>query len=39
MTLHHKTRVKVCGITRAEDAMAAAALGVDAIGFVFYDKS
>ena len=39
MTLHHKTRVKVCGITRAEDAMTAAALGVDAIGFVFYGKS
>ena len=39
MTLHHKTRVKVCGITRAEDAMTAAALGVDAIGFVFYEKS
>jgi phosphoribosylanthranilate isomerase len=33
------TRVKVCGITRLEDGLAAAKLGVDAIGFVFYPSS
>lgn len=32
-------RVKVCGITRCEDAKAAVQLGVDAIGFVFWSKS
>ncbi len=32
-------RIKVCGITRLEDAMSASGLGVDAIGFIFYEKS
>ena len=33
------TRVKVCGITRVEDAMLAAELGASAIGFIFWRNS
>jgi phosphoribosylanthranilate isomerase len=33
------TRIKICGITRPEDGVAAAELGVDAIGLVFYELS
>lgn len=34
-----RTRVKICGITRAEDLDAAVAAGADAVGFVFYPPS
>jgi phosphoribosylanthranilate isomerase len=39
MDAKHHTRIKVCGITRLEDALVASRLGVDAVGFVFYPKS
>ena len=34
-----RTRVKICGVRRLEDARLASELGADAIGFVFWPAS
>jgi phosphoribosylanthranilate isomerase len=37
--LTHRTRIKICGLTREQDVDAAVAAGADAVGFVMYPKS
>jgi phosphoribosylanthranilate isomerase len=43
MTAHnplaHRTRIKICGMTREQDVDAAVAAGADAVGFVMYPPS
>ncbi|MES2024221.1 MAG: phosphoribosylanthranilate isomerase [Pseudomonadota bacterium] len=35
----HRTRIKICGLTRPQDVHSAIEAGADAVGFVFYPKS
>lgn len=35
----HRTRIKICGLTRESDVDAAVDAGADALGFVLYEKS
>ena len=35
----YRIRIKICGLTRVDEAEGCAELGADAIGFVFFPKS
>lgn len=37
--MHYRTRIKMCGMTREADVEAGIAQGLDALGFIFYEKS
>ncbi|MEJ6004380.1 phosphoribosylanthranilate isomerase [Paucibacter sp. AS339] len=37
--MNQRTRIKICGLTREADVLAAVEAGADAIGFVLYAKS
>ena len=37
--IHPRVRIKMCGMTRANDIAYAVSLGVDAVGFIFYQQS
>lgn len=39
LSADHRTRIKICGLTRESDVDAAAEAGADAVGFVLYEKS